>query len=203
VVISLVGLHGSSLVVLVRADEAVDGLWLRFVTVDGLSLLVADRLLGDWLVADDRLRLLGHRLVMGDSLRLLGGRLVADYRLRLLGDRMVVDDRLRLLGHRLVAVNWLRLMVDRLVAVDRLRLVVDDWVSTLGGCGGHMMVVCIKEGVCFQNLNQNLDQILKFNLLGHHVGLGCCCCWSCSGGWFVVNSPRLLEVAGGLVVMVI
>jgi len=177
VVISLVGLHGSVLVVLVGAYKA----------VDGLRLMEGHRLLGDWLVADDRLRLLGHRLVMGDSLRFLGGRLVADDRLRLLGDWMVADNRLRLLGHSLVAVNWLRLMVD-------------DWVSTLGGCGGHMMVVCIKEGAGVQNLDQNLDKILKFNLLGHHVGFGRCCCWS-GGDGFVVNSP-CLEVAG-LVVMVI
>ena len=46
-VISLVGLHGSSLVVLVRADEAVDGLRLRFVAVDGLRLMEGHRLLGD------------------------------------------------------------------------------------------------------------------------------------------------------------
>merc|ERR1719270_1650214 len=114
---------------------------------------------------------------------------------------MVADDRLRLLGHRLVAVNWLRLMVERLVVVDGLRLMVDDWVSTLGGCGGHMMVVCIKEGAGVQNLDQNLDQILKFNLLGHLVGFGCGCCWSGSDG-FVVNFPRLFEVAW-LVLMVI
>ena len=58
---------GNSLVVLVGADEAVDGLWLRFVAVSGLRRLVADRLLVDRLVADDGLRLMGHRLVANDS----------------------------------------------------------------------------------------------------------------------------------------
>ena len=67
VVISFVLLHGNSLVVLVGVDEAVDGLWLRFVAVSGLRWLVADRLLVDRLVADDGLRLMGHRLVANDS----------------------------------------------------------------------------------------------------------------------------------------
>ena len=144
------------------------------------------RLLGDWLVAIDRLRLLGCRLVTDDSLSPMGHRLLCD--------RMVADNGLRLLGGRLVA-DSLRLLGDRLIVVDRLRLMVDDWVSTLGGCGGHMMVVCIKKGAGVQNLDQNLDKILKFNLLGHLVGFGCGCCWCC-GGRFVMNSPRLFDHTG-------
>jgi len=169
----------------------------RLVAVDWL------RLMGDRLVADDRLRLMGDRLVAVDWLRLMCDRLVAvDWlRLRLMGHRLVANDRLRLLGDRLVAVDLLRLLGDRLVVVDwlrlRLRLMVMGWVCTLGGLGGHMLVVSIKGGAGVQNLNQELDQILKFNLVSNRGDFGCGCC--CSSR-FVVNSPRL-EVAGWLMVI--
>ena len=49
-----------------------------------------------------------------------------------------------------------------------------------------MLVISIKGGGV-QNLNQKLDQILKFNLVSNR-GFGC----GCSGG-FVVNFPSLVH----------
>jgi len=155
------------------------------------------------LVAVDWLRLMGDRLVADDRLRLMGDRLVAvDWLgLRLMGHRLVANDRLRLLGYRLVAVDWLRLMGHRLVANDRLRLMGDrlvtvDWLG-LRLMGHRLVAIDRLRLLGVQNLNQKLDQIVKFNLVSNRGGFGC---GSCCSDRFVVNSPRL-EVAGWLMVI--
>ena len=84
-------------------------------------------------------------------------RLVDD---RLLGDRLVSDDGLRLMGHRLVA------------KAD------GNGLSMYSGWLGRSYAGDKHQGRCgVQNLNQKLDQILKFNLVSNR-GFGC----GCSGG---------------------